>query len=301
MKYDLAIAHRVCPALSKTAVGFSDKFEMVKVATRSLAAALEGIRVKLVVILDGCPAEYKQLYDSVFDVALPSMDVQYECVTTDSIGNAATYAKQHEVLKACSDEASILYFSEDDYIYRKDAFRAMMDFLKEPDVDFVTPLDHPDRYSHVVPERRQVEVRVSEYCHWREVGTTCCTFMTKRETFLAAGSRLSAYGRGVGDGGMWIELTKDSIFSPSATIGAAIRYVMGRRKTVEGFEFMVLAAWRWHKWRLPFGRRYHLWGPMPTLAVHLCKSSIPPFANQLSQGAFSGYSDFQRITYFHDE
>ena len=67
MKYRLAIAHRVCPALSKAATGFSDKLEMVKVTTSSLAKALNGIRAKLIVILDGCPIEYERLFDDEFN------------------------------------------------------------------------------------------------------------------------------------------------------------------------------------------------------------------------------------------
>ena len=65
MKYELAIAHRVCPALAKVAARFTDKFEMVKTTTTSLANAIKGIRVKLIVILDGCPAEYEWLYACV--------------------------------------------------------------------------------------------------------------------------------------------------------------------------------------------------------------------------------------------
>lgn len=277
MQYDLAIAHRVCPVLAKNAVGFSDKLDMVKATTASLARALTGLRVKLMVILDGCGADY----DAVFAATFQNSNIrggEYESFHTPVIGNQATYAKQHEVLAAAAAEADFLYFSEDDYLYREDAFRAMMDFLKTPGVDFVTPLDHPDRYSHIVPESRRAEVRVSASGHWRTVGTTCCTFMTTRDTFRAAGRRLSAYGRGSGDGAMWLGLTKDRIFGFGNTVGAALRYATGRRKTAEGLEFTTLAAWRWHKWRLPFGRRYRLWGPMPTLAVHLCKPSLPPLA-----------------------
>ena len=216
MKYELAIAHRVCPALAKVAVGFDDKLEMVKVAINSIAKAIDGIATKLIVILDGCPVEYEQLIDDVFTKV---SSVDYERVSTSAIGNHATYAKQLELLSAFVDEAEYLYFSEDDYIYRKDAFRAMMDFLKRPGVDFVTPLDHPDRYSHVVPERKKVEIRVSGYCHWREVGTTCCTFMMTRTIFMKTRKFLECYGKGGCDCTLWLGLTKDSVFSIYATIG----------------------------------------------------------------------------------
>ncbi len=279
MKYDLAIAHRVCPVLAKTAVGFKDKLEMVKATTASLMRALKGIDVRVFVILDGCDHLYERCFDEILGAEIE--EGKYRRLSTPAIGNQATYAKQLELLAECAEEAQYLYFSEDDYLYRGEAFRAMMEFLSMKDVDFVTPLDHPDRYSHLVPESRKVEVRVSRYCHWREVGTTCCTFMTKSDVFLSAKGSLACYGRGSGDGGMWLGLTKDRIFGVRNTLGAALRYVAGRRTTEEGLEFMTLAAWRFHKWQLPLGRRFHLWGPMPTLAVHLCEPSLPPFAKDI--------------------
>ena len=275
MKYTLAVAHRVCPVLAKTAYGFTDKFEMVKSTTASLAAAIKDIRVKLFVILDGCPAEYERLFDDTFAKA---DGIDYERIATPAIGNHPTYAKQMEVLSSVVDDAEFLYFSEDDYLYNENAFHAMIDFLKNDGVDFVTPLDHPDRYSHLIPESLRVEIRVSPFCHWREVGTTCCTFMTKSETFMMAFRQISIYGLGAGDGALWLGITKDKVFSLSTTIKAIFRYVAGFRKTEGGFEFMTLSAWLWHKWRLFFYRRYHLWGPMPSLSIHLCVPSMPPLS-----------------------
>ena len=280
MHYDLIVVHRVCPILASTAALYDDKFEMVKATTISLSKALKGIKAKLIVILDGCDDEYKNLFNDVFGHGR-IQGVDYECVSTSSIGNCLTFAKQHELCERYLEAAEYLYFSEDDYIYSDCAFRAMMDFLKHPDVDFVTPLDHPDRYTHIVPERIKVEVRVSDYCHWREVGTTCCTFMTKKSIFKKTRNRLFSYAKGAGDGGMWISITRDMIFNFPATIGALFSYLTRRRRSKEGLEFSVLAAWRFHKWRMLFGRRYHLWGPCPTLAVHLCKPSLPAFHSKL--------------------
>ena len=251
---------------------------MVKATTASLANAIKGIRTKLVVILDGCPEEYVRLFDDTFGNG-KFANVDFKRIATPSIGNQTTYAKQVEILSNSLADAEFLYFSEDDYIYKDIAFIAMMDFLARPEVDFVTPLDHPDRYSHIVPEKTKVEVRVSPFCHWREVGSTCCTFMCRSKTFRHASKALVDYAKGSGDGGMWIGITKDNIFSLSATIGAAIRYVLGKRKTQEGLEFCTLAAWKYHKMGLLFRHRYRLWGPIPTLAVHLCKPSLPPLAD----------------------
>jgi len=276
-KYDLAIAHRVCPVLAKTASHFDDKLKMIEATTASLASALEGIRGKVTIILDGCGKEYKELFDKSF----APLGNAYRVIETPKIGNLSTYNKQLEVLLDDAAAAEFLYFSEDDYIYRKDAFVAMMDFLRRDGVDFVTPLDHPDRYSLKVPGSRRSEIRVSDFCHWREVGTTCCTFMTKSHTLVETQKLLADYGRGSGDSGMWLRLTKDNMFAFKDTVGAMWRYLTGRRTTAEGLEFVTLAAWKYYKWKLPFGKRYRLWGPIPSLAVHLCKPSLPPLYEAL--------------------
>ena len=279
MKYELAIAHRVCPALAKVAVAYDNKLDMVKATARSLADALNGIRTKLVVIFDGCDETYEKVFEEIFGKGHVD-GVCYECVRTSAIGNHATYARQHEILSALVDEAENLYFSEDDYIYRREAFRAMMDFLKESGVDFVTPLDHPDRYSHFIPESRKVEIRVSDYCHWREVGTTCCTFMTTSRIFRSAHRLLECYGRGGCDGTLWLGLTKDYVFHVHVILWMLLRYMMGLDNTWA--KCIAVSAWKYHNVKLLFSRRYHLWGPMPTLAVHLAKSSLPPFSKRLA-------------------
>ena len=277
MKYDIAIAHRVCPALAKVAVGFDDKFKMVQVTAASLAKAICGLKVKLVVILDGCPDEYGRFFDSMFKEKIAGID--YERISTDAIGNHATYAEQQRVLEQYLDEADCFYFSEDDYVYSKDAFRAMIDFLKRTDVDFVTPLDHPDRYSYVVPGKREVEIQVSDYCHWREIGTTCCTFMTKRNVFKKTRIRLSCYGKGGCDGTLWLGITKEGLFDFFGIAYRLLRFLLGI--DMDWAKCLAVSAWKFHGLKLLFCRRYRLWGPIPTLAVHLAEPSLPPFAKGL--------------------
>ena len=52
MKYELAIAHRVCAAASKNAAGFPDKVEMVRRNACSLFDELRGIRTRLFIRFD---------------------------------------------------------------------------------------------------------------------------------------------------------------------------------------------------------------------------------------------------------
>ena len=264
MKYDLVIAHRVCPVLSGTAYGFVDKFLMVKSCAESLMTALPGIKVRLIVILDGCGKEYETLYPGA------------EIIRMDRVGNQATFAKQVELLSAVND-APFVYFSEDDYLYKPESFKAMLEFAARSGVDFVTPIDHPDRYDGSVSEPLRAEIRVSDRCHWRECGTTCLTFMTRPETVRKCRRVLMAYANGEQDSVTWLGLTKWGLFSPQVILRSVVALMrrFGGRNVWFG-QFIPLMAWWRHNFRLFITRRYRLWSPLPSLAFHLSSNTVPP-------------------------
>lgn len=306
MKYDLTIAHRVCPALSSSATGFTSKLEMVKATTASLASALHGLRVRLIVILDGCPNEYDAVFEGNFSCRSFSCPDGYEylelaILRTPSIGNQGTWTRQIDELLS-ADDSEFIYFSEDDYLYAPTAFHAMIDFMRRnADVDFVTPLDHPDRYRTNVEETRRVMIRVSTFCHWREVSMTCLTFMMRQRDLARVRSAFDTYSRGNLDCTMWLGLTKDKVFDLPLLFKLVFRYCTGM---TSGFGKMLpLAAWKWHGMALLTRRKYNMWGPLPTLAVHLsttslplkadCYVAVPEIANEISKQmtAYLGIED----------
>lgn len=264
---ELTIAHRVCPVLSRTAVGFSDKYEMVKSCAESLYVALEGVRAKLIVILDGCDDRYEKLFPGA------------EIVKTESVGNLPTYAKQIEILSNADTE--FVYFSEDDYLYKPNAFKMMLEVMSRSEVDFVTPIDHPDRYDRTMEQSRFSQIIATVDRHWRTVGTTCLTFMTRRETLAKTKRVLSKYATGAADSVMWLGLTKDSTLNPVSLVRSMwwmlFRLFGGR---VKFWRFLPIFAWRAHGFRLLFGRRYKLWSPLPQIAEHLSSDTISPTANK---------------------
>ena len=266
----LAIAHRVCPALSKSAVGFSTKEEMVKATTASLATTISKFAgdVSLTVILDGCPT-YRKFFSENFS-ELANVRLSFE--ETPALGNQATYARQCEILLA-NQEVDFVYFSEDDYLYKPQAFNAMVDLLKRGNADFVTPLDHPDRYNHALTAPSPAAVRVTPFGHWRTVGTTCMTFMTSKKILHECSWAMSSYWTGATDGTMWLGLTKEDVRSPRKVIPPVFSYIM-RQDRPFGY-YMPLCAWKHHGLRLLTTRTYTLWQPMPTLAVHLASTSLP--------------------------
>ena len=269
-KYEIVVAHRVCPALSGSAVGFDSKEAMVSETAKSLFAALEGVKARVIVLLDGCPDSYESFFRS-----------QTTKVTIErfaGIGNQKTFGRQLDILSQVQ-ESQYVYFSEDDYLYRKGAFREMLAFMRETGADFVSPLDHPDRYLGQILEAAETPLVANGVRHWRQVGTTCLTFMARVDSLRKRREAFETYVRGNMDSTMWLGLTKDRVFSfPTLLVNLMRHYVF---KTCSFGGVIPLAAWRWHGLKLLLRRKYQLWTPVPTLAVHLSRVSLP-----IGSGAF---------------
>lgn len=272
MHYDLILAHRVSPSLSKEMIGFSDKHSMVESCTESIKCALAPLRTKMIVILDGCSADYERIFTSRFQHS------NLEIIRNEpAIGNHATFAQQTKLLGENMKSGDAVYYSEDDYYYVPEAFQRMIEFLHAPGVDFISPLDHPESYRlHTVTNPYISRLRVSAHRHWRQIPTTCCTFMASASTFAKAQKNLS-YGSGADDGTMWLGLTKGHVFNPFALARAAIACTGATKQ----WDMSPFCAWK-HNWKtILFHRRFRLWSPIPTLAVHLSSTSLPLFSDQI--------------------
>ena len=111
--YDLAVAYRIYPKVSKPSLGLpfsDDKLRLAEICLRSFKASLGGLRVKIWAILDGCPESFADLFRKYFD---PDDLV---LVPLPSVGNHATFGKQIDILLNQTD-SDFVYFAEDDYVY----------------------------------------------------------------------------------------------------------------------------------------------------------------------------------------
>lgn len=79
---------------------------------------------------------------------------------TNSVGAEMTkqhytlYSHSMEVAKKYSHNDTVIFFIEDDYIFRPDAFKKCYNFAKKYKNDIIAPFDHPDRYKE---EMRRME------------------------------------------------------------------------------------------------------------------------------------------------
>ncbi len=262
--YELAVAYRIYPKVSKPAQGLpfdADKLRQAELCLRSFKRCLGHLKVKIWAIMDSCPIEYQDLFRRYFapeDLVL---------VPLEMAGNHGTFSKQIDILLSQRD-AEMIYFAEDDYLYRPVDFSRLMAFMKHGNnVHFVSPFDHPDDYNlefHDFPKW----VQVYDGLHWRNAASTCLTFLTTQTSLLRYQRIFRSYERRNYDTSLWISLTKYRVFNVVSMLRyASADHLFGR---------ILVKAWLHSAWQNVFGLRARLWVPMPSFALHLDHLHIAP-------------------------
>lgn len=263
-QYDLAIAYRIYPRVSKPArdlVFGTDKYCLSEACLRSFRQSLGSLRVKIWAILDGCPPEYEALFRKYFD------DSQLVFIKLDNVGNKQTFAKQIEVLLAQSD-SDVVYFAEDDYFYLADQFFSMIQFLRaDPQVHYLSPFDHLDCY-RLELHRTPKWIKICAGRHWRTASSTCLTFLTRKEMLARDRTVFQSYVHGNFDASLWLSLTKQRVRDP---------FFLVRSLVGGGLESkIILKAWLYCWRQILFGKSLKLWVPIPGIATHLDARSLSP-------------------------
>jgi hypothetical protein len=259
--YDVTIAFRVYPGVSKTPFIHSDnKLKLTETGIRTLRQSLGGKRARFLFLLDNCPPEYRAMILSQLNEA----DVVFH--EYPGIGNLATFKKQIELLLTQTD-SDIIMFAEDDYVYRKNELRRAVQLMaNNPEADFVTPYDHLDSYTLAIHTAHEYRIMSAEGIHWRTSASTCLTFLTRKSVLSATRRTFESYSKGNWDSSLWFSLTGYNIFNVIALLTSG-----------DTFRFKIIARSWWHGWRQNlFGRRYTLWQPMPSIATHMEKISLAP-------------------------
>lgn len=256
-KYDLAVAYRIYPKVSShpPPVFADDKLKLATLCLESFKRSLGNLRIKLWVLLDGCPPSYEELFTKLW----PAVDLVFK--RYPGVGDAKTFREQAMILAEQTD-AEIVYLAEDDYFYLPGQFVKAVNFFREnAGVDFVSPYDHPDIYStalHRVPR----ETKIAEGTTWQSCMSTTHTFLTTRTRLREARwVLLRHYGRVSPDLSRWMALTKRRVFNPLFFAHSVIRCPF--------WAGSIFHAWRYCWKQILFGRRFNLWIPRPSIATHM--------------------------------
>jgi len=270
--YDVAVAYRIYPKVSKPASPLpfgDDKYLLSEVCLKSFKESLAGLRVKVWVLLDGCPPEYRKLFCQYFSAE------HIVFVELNRVGNHVTFEKQIDILLS-QEDAEVIYFAEDDYFYLPAQFSILVKCLNSrPDVHFVSPYDHPDCFRMEL-HRGTTSLAMCEGHYWSSAGSACLTFLTTQATLQKTQHIFRTYAQGNHDSSLWLSLSKHAVFSASKFWRCA--FSNGDRAQAS----IMARAWL-HGWRqILFGRRWSLWMPIPGIATHLDAGAIPTSIDWLS-------------------
>lgn len=261
MAYDLAVAWRIYPGVSKTPIiHSSDKFQLVRTCLLSFLKSTEGLTIRYYFILDGCPDSYDKLIEELFSGQAITI------IKVDKIGNLATFALQVEILMKQQD-AELVYFAEDDYLYRPGEFKKMLDFIKNrEDVDFLSCYFSPDICNHPIHDHQR-KITEANGNLWISASSTCMTFLTTKRILAETYQVLLTYSKGNNDCALWLVLTKTHIYNPFRYL----KYFSLDDK--ESFNIMKVAVKYSFRYFFTF-KRYQLWIPYPGIGTHLEKDLV---------------------------
>ena len=200
MTYDLVIAYRIYPGISKNPVVCKNsKYDLAKLCIDSLSRSLSGIHYKVYALMDNCPKEFDQLFTDAFG------EERVEFVRYNGIGNFATFAEQIRILST-QTESEYVYFAEDDYFYLDGQFHLMLECLKnKPNVDFLTVYGYTDSYYPF----HNSNYNEFEYAGklWKRTSSSCLTFLTTKTQLNAVKYCFKTFSKWSGDGSLWSGIT----------------------------------------------------------------------------------------------
>ncbi len=132
---------------------------------------------------EGCKVDVESWIDG--EVPVPRrrlLEASGEVFSFNYLGNAGGIRRIANCLgKNVWEDYDFLFLSEDDYAYRPSWFGQLQEAHELGIVDaltYVTPYDHPDRYSGTLSADRHARARVVQAgdAHWRSHPATCMTF-----------------------------------------------------------------------------------------------------------------------------
>ena len=262
-QYDVAVAYRIYPKVSKVPPVFADdKYKLSEFCLKSFKDSLGSLKVRMFVLLDDCPSSYEDLFKRYFD------EHDLELIRLNGVGNRATFDMQIDVLLD-QNFSEIVYFAEDDYLYLPNQFQSMVRFLREEQqVDFISPYDHLDNYLLDFHNQLKNFIKFYDEKHWRTAASTCLTFLTTKTTLEKTQNVFRSYTNGAGDQNLWMSLTKQKLFNPLVMFQY---YRRNRRSLV-----LILDAWKFGWRQILFGKRRNLWVPIPGIATHMESDYLAP-------------------------
>lgn len=256
----LAIAYRIYPKVSKETPVFND--DKLKLSEMCLASFVKTLKLdyKFWAILDGCPSEYEELFKKYIP------EERLILIHTNAVGNAATFAKQIQILTD-QDFSENIYFAEDDYFYIDSSFEPLVKIIENGQADFITPYDHLDYYELGLHGYKQ-DIIKHQGISLRKVSSTTMTFLTSKQVLIQTKPIFETYLRKNYDVCLWLAITRLGIANPMTYLNSGLSAIHSLKIFVKAILYTPC--------KFLYGKKYSLLAPKPSLALHLVSDKMSP-------------------------
>lgn len=160
-----------------------NKFLLVRECLHSFLRSCYRSRsnIQLDFLLDGCPDEWASM------VHYEAYGFEHSIIMLDGIGNKPSFLKQLDMALQDGPGDELVYFAEDDYLYRPEAIKQLLAVYHPSHCGLYSLYDHPDRYTRS-DDRDPVAngIIVSGDWHWRTAESTTMTFGAPRHVIEKA-------------------------------------------------------------------------------------------------------------------
>ena len=264
MKFDLTIAYRIYPGVSKTPAIFSDdKYKMSELCIKSFADGIKGLNAKIYVILDSCPPEYK----SLFTDNLSNFNLEF--IELEKAGNTVTFNKQIELL--CNADSDFVYFAEDDFFYLENSITDLLDFAKSNNIDFATSYDHLDYYTEKLHKNKFKEKKLFKNKEYYTHFSTTLTFLSSKKALIENRGIFESFLKKNWDVSLWFVITTNYFRNPLKFIQLCFFNLQMFKMYVKAYLLTFKYVFR--------KKKYKLWVETPGTATHLEKAFLGPGVN----------------------
>ncbi|MFH1051456.1 MAG: glycosyltransferase family 2 protein [bacterium] len=264
--FDIAIAYRIYPGVSKVPPVFSDnKFKLSELCLYSFRKSLENLKFKLFALFDNCPDSYVDLFKKYFN------DDELEIFRFGGIGNAGTFEQQIEILLN-QNYSDYIYFAEDDYFYIDNAIPKILDFIrKNKNADFVSAYYHPDYDKMKVHKEFNSVKIISDEISWKTAASTTMTFLTTKTILMESEKTFRSYLKNNYDASIWLSLTKHKVKNPCNLFKYMISDSLWSK--------ILLKSWLYSNKQILVGKKKNLYVPVQSLSTHMDTKCLSPSVN----------------------
>jgi hypothetical protein len=167
--------------------------------------------------------------------------------------------------KATKSNSKYVYFAEDDYLYKENAFSEMLEAFELLKPDYITLYDHPDRYKGLITDsNRKIKLYLGKNQHWRDCYSTCMTFGARAEVFNRDVEFMKLFTLGVDKKDNFLKKLVKMLINP-----------------------FLIFCWDQNMWHFLTGSKQFFWkfpkrkliSPITSLATHVSKNNEAPFVN----------------------